>query len=194
MNARPMSACLAAAALLAACSTPEPAPRPWVDEARSVAATVPPKLLQVLQSEMDRGGPVGAIAACNEKAPAMARQASEQTGWAIRRVSLRNRNPRAVPDAWERAALEEFDRIAAARGTLAPIEKTEVVTGPDGRREQRYLRALPTQELCVACHGATEQMSPEVRARLQALYPADRATGYRVGDVRGALALRRLAP
>lgn len=181
-------------AALAACSTPGTAPEPWVDEARSVAATVPPKLLQVLKAELDRDGPVGAIAACNEKAPALARQASEQTGWAIRRVSLRNRNPKAVPDAWERAALQEFDRIAAAQGTLAPIEKAEVVTGPDGRREQRYLRALPTQELCTSCHGPAEQLAPEVRARLQALYPADRATGYRVGELRGALALRRPAP
>jgi hypothetical protein len=33
----------------------------------------------------------------------MAAAASQNTGWAIRRVSLKNRNPKAVPDAWEQA-------------------------------------------------------------------------------------------
>ena len=72
----------------------------WVDDARKVAGSVPPKLLTVLKTEIDKGGPEGAIEVCRDKAPAMAKAASEETGWAIRRVSLKNRNPKAVPDAW----------------------------------------------------------------------------------------------
>ena len=49
----------------------------------------------------------------------MAKTASEQTGWAIRRVSLKNRNPKAVPDAWERETLEEFDRAPLQAKTSA---------------------------------------------------------------------------
>lgn len=78
---------------------------PWLVEARKVAGAVPPKLLQVLNEEIAKGGPESAIGVCREKAPKMAKTASEQTGWNIRRVSLRQRNPKAVPDAWERAAL-----------------------------------------------------------------------------------------
>ena len=94
----------------------------WLTEARRVAGIVPPKLLATLSAEIAKAGPEGAIGVCREQAPQMAKAASEQTGWAIRRVSLRNRNPKAVPDAWERAALEDFDRRAAAGESPAALE------------------------------------------------------------------------
>lgn len=171
-----------------------PADTPWVGEARGVAAAVPPRLLAVLSEELTRGGPEAAIGACREQAPALARKASDDSGWQVRRVSLKPRNPKAVPDAWERAALEDFDRLAAAGAPPATLERSAVVTGADGRREQRYLKALPVAELCTGCHGTPEKLSPAVVARLAALYPADRGVGYRVGDIRGAITLRRAAP
>lgn len=159
-------------------------------EARKVANSVPPKLLQVLTEEISKGGPESAIAVCREKAPQMAKAASEQTGWAIRRVSLRNRNPKAVPDAWERAALEDFDRRAAAGESPATLEKGEIVTDAD-RKEYRYMKALPVQQICVACHGAPEQLKPEVKLQLQTLYPDDLGVGYSVGQIRGAMTIRK---
>lgn len=159
-------------------------------EARSVAASVPPKLLAVLQEEIAKGGPEGAIDVCRVKAPQMAKEASEKTGWSIRRVSLRNRNPKAVPDAWERAVLEDFDRRAAAGADPATLEKGEVVV-EGGARSYRYMKALPTQPLCVACHGPADQLSPAVKAKLARHYPADRATGYAPGQIRGAMTIRR---
>ena len=167
---------------------PEPA---WAAEARQAALSLPPRLLSVLQDEIARNGPEGAIATCRDQAPQMARTASEQTGWAIRRVSLRNRNPKAVPDGWERAALEDFDRRAATGEAPARLEKAEAVV-EDGKTVWRYVRALPTLELCTQCHGAPEQLKPAVRQRLAELYPDDRATGYRVGEIRGAITLRRV--
>lgn len=186
------------AALLAGCaSAPTPAPPPvdtaWVTEARGVATSAPPKLLAVLQEEIAKGGPESAIAVCREKAPAMARTASEQTGWKVRRVSLRNRNPMAVPDPWERAVLEDFDRRAAAKESPATLEKAEV-TMVNGQPTQRYMRALPTMALCTQCHGAADKLSPAVAAKLKALYPEDRATGYAVGEIRGAMTLSRAVP
>ncbi|HRD96387.1 MAG TPA: DUF3365 domain-containing protein [Rubrivivax sp.] len=186
--------CLLAAPLLPTWAAAQAATEPaWVAEARQVAAAVPPRLLAVLQEELDRSGPEGAVAVCNEKAPQMARVASEKSGWAIRRVSLRNRNPKAVPDAWEQAALLEFDRRLAAQEPASRLEKSEV-TQEGGQKVQRYIRALPTAKLCLECHGSAEQISPAVAARLKALYPADLATGYSVGQLRGAITLRQAVP
>lgn len=165
----------------------------WVSDARSVATAIPPKLLAVLKQEIEQGGVEHAVGACNEKAPQMARAASQQTGWQIRRVSLRERNPKAVPDAWERATLEDFDRRAAAGENPATLERTEVVT-QDGQAVQRYMRALPTQELCLSCHGDAARFGPGLKERLHSLYPADKATGYSVGQLRGAITLKRPAP
>jgi len=192
MNTR-TSAAWAALALCAAAMPARAAEESWVVEARGVSTAVPPKLLAVLQAEIAKSGPEGAIAACQVQAPALARAASEQTGWSVKRVSLRNRNPKAVPDAWERAALEDFDRRAAAHEPAAKLERYEAVQ-EDGKTVWRYMRALPTGELCLACHGPVEQLSPAVKAKLAALYPEDRATGYRVGDIRGAMTLKKQAP
>lgn len=164
-----------------------------LEAARRVAASVPPRLLTVLQDEIAKGGFEGAIGACRDFAPKLAAQASAESGWAIRRVSLRNRNPKAVPDAWERMVLEDFDRRASAGEPPAGLEKGEAV-GTGAAREYRYMKALPTQELCLPCHGTAERIIPAVKARLAELYPDDRATGYRVGEIRGALTLRKPLP
>jgi len=162
----------------------------WIAEARQVASTVPPKLLAVLSEEIAKSGPEGAIGVCRDKAPQMAKAASDQSGWAVRRVSLRNRNPRAVPDAWEREALEEFDRRAAAGENPATLEKAAVVK-VEGKDHYRYMKALPVQPLCLGCHGQPEQLSPAVREKLRTLYPDDKAVGYRLGEIRGAMTIRK---
>jgi hypothetical protein len=37
--------------------------------------------------------------------------------------------------------------------------------------------------ICMQCHG--DRIKPSVKARLQALYPADEATGFEKGELRG---------
>ena len=152
--------------------------------------SVPPRLVAALQEEIAKSGFDGAIDVCRDKVPQMAKEASGKTGWQIRRVSLKNRNPKAVPDAWEQAVLQDFDRRAAAGENPAALEKGEVVA-EGGMKVYRYMKALPTQTLCLNCHGAPESLSPAVKARLAERYPNDRATGYAVGQIRGAMTLKR---
>lgn len=163
---------------------------PLIDQARKVAVSIPPKLLEVLDEEIRAGGAEHAIAVCRDKAPAMAKAASEKSGWAIRRVSLKNRNPKAVPDAWEKAVLEDFDRRAIAGEKPTGLEKGELVTEGD-RQVYRYMKALPTQDLCLQCHGTADRVSPAVQAKLKELYPDDKATGYQAAEIRGAITLKK---
>lgn len=181
------------ALLLAAAATHAGAQDAWVAEARQVASSVPPKLLAVLTAEIERSGPAGAITSCREEAPKLARAASQDSGWAVRRVSLRERNPKAVPDEWERAALEDFDRRAAAGEKPATLERAEVVQ-QQGKSVMRYMRALPVIELCTGCHGTADRISPAVKERLAELYPQDKATGYSVGQIRGAMTISKPLP
>ena len=178
-----------ATAILAATSTF--ANEAMLTEARTVASMVPPKLLQVLTEEIAKGGPASAIEVCNVKAPQMAKAASEQTGWTIKRVSLQNRNPKAVPDAWERAVLEDFDKRAAAGESPATLEKGELINSDANGKEYRYLRALPVGNICLACHGTADKLSAEVKSKLQSLYPNDKAVGYTLGQLRGAMTIRK---
>jgi len=156
-------------------------------EARKVATTLPPKLLAALQEEISKSGPEGAISVCKDMAPKMAGEISRQTGWKIKRVSLKTRNDaRAIPDAWEKAALEDFDKRAAAGEPPAQLEKGEKIDN-----EYRYAKALPVQPLCLSCHGPADQLSPAVKSALGQHYPNDRATGYSVGQIRGAISVRK---
>lgn len=55
----------------------------------------------------------------------------------------------------------------------------------------RYIKALPTQTLCISCHGNPDNLSQNFKAKLHELYPHDQATGYAPGDIRGAITLKR---
>ncbi|MDP1588238.1 MAG: DUF3365 domain-containing protein [Prosthecobacter sp.] len=147
-----------------------------LEEGRSIAVKMPPKLLDVLNDEIKKGGHAEAMVVCREKAPQMAKNLSEQTGWAIRRVSLKNRNPKAVPDSWEQAVLEDFDRRTATGEKPTALEKGEVVSEGD-KKYYRYMKALPTQDLCLNCHGTPDRIEPAVKAKLNELYPGDKAVG-----------------
>lgn len=183
--------CLTIIACLSAFSLPALADETkLLDEAREIPKKMQPKLLEVLQAEVKESGHAGAISVCRDKAPQMAKALSEQTGWAIRRVSLKNRNPKAVPDAWEQAVLQDFEQRLAAGEDPAKIDKGELVD-TNGQKTYRYMKALPTQELCLFCHGQTNKLAPGVAVKLQELYPDDKATGYSEKQIRGAITVKK---
>jgi hypothetical protein len=156
-------------------------------EARKVATTLPPKLLVALQEEIARTGAEGAIPVCKDMAPKMAGEISQQSGWKIKRVSLKARNDaRATPDEWEKAVLEDFDKRAASGESPAKLEKGEKIGD-----EYRFVKALPVQALCLGCHGPAERLSPAVKTVLGQHYPNDRATGYSEGQIRGVISVRK---
>ena len=51
------------------------------------------------------------------------------------------------------------------------------------------MKAIPTQPLCLACHG--QEIAPPVAEKLAELYPGDKATGFEEGDLRGAFVVVR---
>jgi hypothetical protein len=141
--------------------------------------------------EVQANGPDAAIGVCRTLAPGIASDLSAQHGWRVTRVSLKVRNPvLGMPDVWEQNVLTELDRRAAAGDKPETLEVGQIVDEPQGRYF-RYVRALPVQALCTNCHGQPESMAPAIRAKLASLYPHDRATGYAVGQIRGAISLKR---
>ena len=136
-----------------------------------------------LKKAMQEGGPVHAVSVCSEAAPAIAKALSEESGWQIKRVSLKARNPNAVPDEFERRVLEDFDARRSAGVDAKKLAYSEEANG-----EYRFMKAQPTEGLCLACHGS--EVAPDVEAALAEYYPGDQARGYKIGDIRGAFSLR----
>mgnify|MGYP001806400214 CR=1 FL=1 len=164
-------------------------PDPNLAEAREIVKTFASQLQGELQAGLKAGGPVKAIAICAERAPAIAQEISAQTGWKVGRTSLKVRNTRLdSPDAWERQVMTDFARRQAAGEDVQTMGYGEVVTTGSGK-QFRFMKAIPTTEVCLACHGKT--ITPEVAAALDARYPGDQARGFAVGDIRGAFSLSK---
>ena len=105
----------------------------FLQEAREVASQFGSDLRSHLQKEMKYGGPAGSITVCSVAAPAISSKLSRQTGWAVKRVSLKERNPLAIPDLWEENILKKFEVDLADITTVDKLEHSEMVM-EEGRR------------------------------------------------------------
>jgi hypothetical protein len=47
------------------------------------------------------------------------------------------------------------------------------------------LPIIVSQPLCLQCHGSESDIAAETREAILAIYPDDKATGYRLNDLRG---------
>lgn len=152
---------------------------------------VVPKVVAAMQEAVADKGVAGAIPVCKETAPSLIKEKRRETGWDIRRVSLKTRNAeRATPDLWEARQLADFNIRAAAGERPETLEKSEIVS-IDGKPVFRYMKALPVADVCLKCHGPAGELDAGLRASLAESYPHDQATGYARGQIRGALTVKR---
>jgi len=183
-----MRAVIFTAMLYAACAAVL-ATEPGVDSMEKKAMALANEFVGLLKPQLNQaladGGPAKAIGVCADIAPGIADSLSNKSGWRVKRVSLKSRNAsRAVPDSWEETVLLEFNRRQAAGENPADIRLSEVVGG-----QYRYMQAQVVEPVCLVCHG--QGLAPEVTQTLQEYYPDDWATGYSLGEVRGAISLSR---
>lgn len=159
-----------------------------VGAARNAAKAFQGALQSELQAAMKAGGPSNAIQVCNSRAPAIGADISAKEKMQIGRTSLRLRNAANAPDAWEQQVLELFELRKKGGENPANLEFYET-TSRDGKKVFRYMKAIaiPEDAPCLACHG--EKIDPAVAAKLKQLYPNDKATGFRAGDIRGAFTI-----
>ncbi|HVU25480.1 MAG TPA: DUF3365 domain-containing protein [Opitutus sp.] len=105
---------------------------------------------------------------------------------AIKRTSLRLRDPANAPDAADRAALENVQSTLES-GDPTPSVLLQRVWLPDGRTEWRVYRPIAVTARCTACHGPRDDMLPALRDELARLYPDDQAANYKNGEWRGLI-------
>ena len=159
------------------------------NETRAAIKALGEELKTTLQSAMKSGGPSKAISVCNTEAPELARKVSTENSMEVGRTSLRVRNQLNAPDPWELSVLVQFEHRKAEGEPVNTIEYSEIMQH-NGNRVFRYMKAIPTDDVCLMCHG--EQISADLSAELKRLYPEDQATGYRKGDIRGAFTATRI--
>jgi hypothetical protein len=153
---------------------------------RGVAMEFMSALKAELMRAMKAGGPAHAIHVCKRIAPEIAADKSKETGWRVARTSLKVRNPANAPDAWERKVLESFEARRTQGENVKDLEHGEIVV-ENGKRSFRYMKAMQTRGICLRCHGTN--IDPTVTEALKKFYPHDRATGFKLGDIRGAFTI-----
>jgi Protein of unknown function (DUF3365) len=156
-------------------------------EAKRLASAYGAALKTALMGGMAKG-PTAAVGTCHEAAPGIAEIIDGADGWSVRRTSLKLRNPDNAPDPWERAQLEDFETKKAAGTPPAELVSATIVE-EGGKREFRFMKAIPTAALCLSCHGPS--IGEDVEKELARLYPNDQARGFSAGDLRGAFTLRK---
>jgi hypothetical protein len=147
--------------------------------AKQLATELKAALSTALQTSAE-----SAIAICNERAPQIAMKIAQDNSVQVGRTALKVRSPSNAPTEWQRSVLLDFQNRLASGEALAAMEYATTVQ-VDGRVEHRYMKAIGVEPLCTTCHGT--QIAPAVKQAIRAKYPADAATGFSVGDLRGAV-------
>ncbi|MDD0854156.1 DUF3365 domain-containing protein [Halobacteriovorax sp. GB3] len=130
------------------------------------------QLKKELKSSM-RKSPVNAIETCHIQAPKISSELSTKD-LKIGRVSFKNRNPDNKPKDWMISYMEDFH--------IKKIKSPYLVVQIDSKTKG-LIKPIVTAPLCLTCHG--ENISTPIQHKIKKLYPNDKATGYKIGQIRG---------
>jgi len=147
-------------------------------------------LKSILVAEIQKNGIAAAVSVCSDTAQLLTVNYGLSKGIYIKRVSVKNRNPRNAPDGFESKVLNYFRELSSVGKLNETTEFIEVVNS-DGVTSVRYMKPIIVQAPCLSCHGTNEQISPEVKSIIQNKYPEDKATGYQIDDLRGAVSIQK---
>jgi len=100
----------------------------------------------------------------------------------VRQTSLKYRNPENEPDAFEAKVLKRFEN-GEITGQYMESWKN------NGKTYVRVMTPLYITKACMSCHSSPDK----VPALIKEMFPGDLATGYKIGDVRGAISVKMLA-
>jgi hypothetical protein len=140
------------------------------------------KLGGELKSQMQTNGAMSALHFCSQNALTLTEQLAKESKTSIKRVSIKNRNPVNNANKYEIALLNEWDKRAKNAQAL-PEQK--LVTVSDST-VMYYKPIIINNEACLKCHGNVEG---ELAKAIKDAYPEDKATGYKMGDLRGMIAI-----
>lgn len=161
---------------------------------REIVAEAGTTLSSVLLEAMRNGGPTNALPLCSVQALPLTTSLAQANQVELRRVSHRPRNlaNRATPQ--EIDLIRQYESALAARQPVQPAVQSNVAG-----TLTFYAPIVIKTNACLNCHGVPgDTLHPEIVPLLEKLYPADEATGFALGDVRGLwrvdFPLRSLAP
>jgi len=158
---------------------------------RTTAMEFMKDLKGVLINQIQTNGVLEAVSVCSDTAQVLTNNFGVQKGVFVRRVSFKNRNANNSPDDFEKKVLSKFELLHQNKELNSETEHVEIVQEGDFKY-LRYLKPILVQAECLNCHGSETDIMPEVRQLIAQEYSNDKAVGYLVGDLRGAVSLKKV--
>ena len=160
-------------------------------EMRENASEFMGQLKSVVIKQIKSEGMLSAVAVCSDTAQVLTNNFGLMKGVYIKRVSFKNRNKNNVPDEFEARILKEFEQIKKEGKLISNTEHFEIIIEND-YQYLRYMKPIKIGAACLKCHGNEEKISTEVKELIVKEYPDDKAIGYKNGDLRGAVSIKKL--
>lgn len=113
---------------------------------------------------------------------------------AVKCTSLKVRNPANLPDNADLAALMSIHSALADGDTPPKVLVQQLEAEGSAPAEWRVYRPIVTSAACLVCHGPADALDPGVKAKIEKLYPEDKATNYAINEWRGVIRVSILAP
>lgn len=133
-------------------------------------------LMQAINSK----GTEYAVSFCSTKAIHLTDSSGRSLNATVKRVSDQTRNPD------NQANWDELNYIQAAKRDLAEGKAPKPIIHDNGSDKLFGFYPIVTNQMCMQCHGDPKtEISPETLSKLNALYPKDKATGYKPNELRG---------
>ncbi len=156
-------------------------------QSKQIAQQFSSELKTELQNAIAESGPAEAIGVCKEVSVQVEERYTEEYPeiTQLRRISHKVRNEeKHIPTQTELEQLQNMQSLIQQERKPNPIYIAE----------QDYLTVLlpivvddPT---CLLCHGNENNIPAPVKEALNEHYPNDQATGFEMGDLRGALSIQ----
>lgn len=158
---------------------------------REISLTFMEDLKSVLMKNLSEGGALQAITVCSDTAQELTNSIGEKNNVVLRRVTLKPRNPKDTADAFESKVLSRWHELMNEGSLDKETEYLEIVK-IENESYARYMKPIFIQGPCLTCHGGENMISSEVKNLLKEIYPDDKATGYKPGDLRGAISISQI--
>ena len=153
----------------------------YIQTANKISKDLIKTLGSQLKANMKQGGPIQAIEFCSTNAFDLTKQVSDKyKDIEVKRISLKPRNPANTPSKDEAIILKSMEDMYKV-GVLP----RNVVQEKDGKIVV-YKPLIIKKKVCLKCHGDISK-HPKLAKKIASIYHNDKATGYKMGDLRGAI-------
>ena len=146
------------------------------------------KLLKTLgknmKANMKKGGVMGALDFCSNEAYSLTQKVNSSLpkNVKVKRISAKYRSGANKPDANEAKILKSLENLNSLHVVL-PKHLVQKIN----KHTYKYYRPLVIKKpVCLKCHGDISK-NHELQKAIQSRYPNDKATGYKMGDLRGVV-------